>query len=145
MLFECHFVGGGEVLKKISDLVQESDWKTEKHVPVIDCPEALEKDKMFEISVEVGKEIAHPNTTEHHICWISLYFLPEGEKFPYQVGHYEFSAHGASVEGPNTSSVYTNHRLSAWMKTGKSGKLFAVSLCNIHGLWQSSKDIEFSS
>ena len=64
-------------------------------------------------------------------------------KFPRKVGHYEFSAHGASVEGPNTSSVYTNHRISAWMKTGKSGKLFAASLCNIHGLWQSSKEIEF--
>ncbi len=132
-------------MKKISDLVQESDWKTEKHVPVIDFPKTLQKDKMFEISVEVGKEIAHPNTTEHHICWASLYFLPEGEKFPYQVGHYEFSAHGASVEGPNTSSVYTNHRLSVWNKTRKAGKLFAVSLCNIHGLWQSSKEIEFSS
>jgi len=30
-------------------------------------------------------EIAHPNTTDHHIRWISLYFHPEGNKFTYDV------------------------------------------------------------
>jgi len=129
-------------VKKIGDLVQEADWTKEKHVPVIDCADTVTPDTLLEVKVALGKEIAHPNTTEHHISWISLYFHPDGEKFPYQIGHYEFTAHGASVQGPNTSSVYTHHAVTTWLKTSKSGTLIAVSLCNIHGLWQSSKEIK---
>ena len=129
-------------MKKIGELVQEADWKQEKHVPVIECAGAVKADEIFEVNVTVGKEIAHPNITEHHISWISLFFHPEGEKFPYQIGRYEFNAHGASVQGPNTSSIRTHHAATTWMKTNKPGTLIAVSLCNIHGLWQSSKEIK---
>lgn len=130
------------MLTKIADLVKTADWKMEKHVPVIDCVDEVAADEVFEVKVTIGKEIAHPNTTEHHINWISLYFQPEGEKFPYQVGHYEFTAHGASVQGPNTGAIYAHHALTTWVKINKPGTLFAVSICNIHGLWQSSKDIK---
>lgn len=128
-------------MTKIADLVKTADWKVEKHVPVIDCTDFVAANEVFEVKVGIGKEIAHPNTSEHHISWISLYFQPEGDKFPYQVGHYEFTAHGASVQGPNTGAVYTHHVLSTWIKINKPGILFAVSLCNIHGLWQSSKEV----
>jgi superoxide reductase len=129
-------------MKNLSEIIQEADWKKEKHVPVIECPDAVNPNEIFEVKVSIGKEIAHPNTTEHHISWISLFFYPEGEKFPYQIGHYEFSAHGASVQGPNTSSVFTHHAATLWLKTGKPGTIFALSLCNIHGLWQSAKEIK---
>lgn len=85
------------------------DWKKEKHVPVIDCPDAVTKGQMFKVTVTLGKEIAHPNETKHHICWIEAYFKPEGAKLPYQLGRFEFTAHGASVDGPDTSGVYTHH------------------------------------
>jgi superoxide reductase len=127
---------------KIGDLIQESDWKAEKHVPVIDCPDIVKKDEFFEVTAAIGKEIAHPNTTAHHITWITLYFLPEGEKFPYQIAKCDFTAHGASAMGPDTSTVYTNHKVTAYMKTGKPGTIIAESLCNIHGLWQFSKPIK---
>jgi superoxide reductase len=129
-------------MKKLSEAIQEADWKTEKHVPVIECADTVKANEMLEVKVSIGKEIAHPNTTEHHISWISVFFYPEGEKFPHQIGRYEFNAHGASVQGPNTSSVYTHHAATTWFKTGKPGTLLAVSLCNIHGLWQSSKEIK---
>ena len=129
-------------MKKIGELVQEADWKMEKHVPVIECADSLKADELFEVKVSVGREVAHPNTTEHHISWITLFFLPEGEKFPYQVARYEFWAHGASVQGPNTSSVYTHPAATGWIKTGKAGTFIAVSMCNIHGLWQSSKEVK---
>jgi superoxide reductase len=129
-------------LKKIGELVQEADWTKEKHVPVIECADAVKTDEIFAVKVTIGKEIAHPNTTEHHISWISLFFYPEGEKFPYQIGRYEFSAHGASVQGLNTSSIYTHHAVTTWLKTSKPGTFIAVSFCNIHGLWQSSKEIK---
>jgi hypothetical protein len=37
------------------------------HVPVIECPNAVAADEVFEVKVSLGKEVAHPNTTEHHI------------------------------------------------------------------------------
>lgn len=129
-------------MKSVKDLFQSADWKKEKHVPVIEASKKLKKGDVCKLAVSVGKEIAHPNTTEHHIRRISVYFLPEGEKFPYQIGEYRFCAHGESVQGPNTSSVYANPAVETSFKTDKSGTVFAVSFCNIHGLWENFLDIE---
>ena len=126
---------------KFGDRIQEADWKKEKHVPVIDCADRVSAGDVFQVKVSLGKEIAHPNTTEHHIRWITLFFHPEGEKFPFQVGHFEFCAHGESVAGPNQGPVYTDHVVVAALKITKPGTLQALALCNIHGLWESSKDI----
>lgn len=128
-------------MKSFGELYQTADWKAEKHVPAIECPDSVKKDELFQIRVTLGKEIAHPNTTAHHIRWISVYFLPEDAKFPYEIGKCTFAAHGESTEGADTSSVYTNHEASLSMKTGKPGTLYAASLCNIHGLWYSQKSI----
>ena len=128
-------------MAKIGDQVQTADWKSEKHVPVIDCPDTVTANEMFDVKISLGKEVAHPNTTEHHIRWIQLFFKPEGGKFAYQIGNFEFTAHGESVDGPNTGPVYTNHTVVASMKTTKPGELFALSLCNIHGLWEYSKPL----
>jgi superoxide reductase len=128
-------------MAKLGDIIQEADWKKEKHVPVIDCPATVASGEPFDVKVSLGKEIAHPNTTEHHIRWISLYFHPDGDKFPYQVGHFEFTAHGESAAGPNEGPVYTNHSISASLTVSKPGTLHALALCNIHGLWESSKAI----
>ena len=130
-------------MKKIGEIIQEADWKMEKHVPVIECKDTIKAEELFEVKVTVGKEIAHPNTTEHHISWVALFFLADDEKFPIQIARYEFGAHGASVQGPNTSTVYAQPSTVGWIKTGKTGTLIALSMCNIHGLWQSSKDVKF--
>jgi superoxide reductase len=127
---------------KLGELLKEADWKVEKHVPVIECSDAVQADEIFKITVGLGKEVAHPNTTEHHIRWISLFFHPKDEAFPYHIGYYEFNAHGESAKGPNTSSVYTHHEVTTSLKTSKSGTILALALCNIHGLWQSAKEIE---
>ena len=129
-------------MDKLGTLIQEADWKIEKHVPVIECPEMVKAGEMVEVTVGLGKEVAHPNTTEHHIRWISLFFNPEGGKFPYHLGHYEFNAHGESAQGPNTSSVYTHHQVTTSFKTSKPGTILALALCNIHGLWQSTKELK---
>ena len=125
--------------------IQKADWKREKHVPVIECPDRVKAGELFEVRVGVGKEIAHPNTTEHHIRWISVYFHPEGEKFTYDVGRFEFNAHGESTAGPNQGPVYTHPGVTLSMKINKPGTLHALAFCNIHGLWESSKEIELES
>lgn len=124
------------------ELFQSADWKTEKHVPVIEAPDKIKKGEICKVTVSVGKEIPHPNTTEHHIRWIEVYFWPEGEKFPFQIGKFEFTAHGESIAGPNTSTVYTQPETVCVFKTEKSGTIFASSYCNIHGLWENSKSLK---
>ena len=131
-------------MKPFGELFQTADWKTEKHVPVIDCPDQVKAGELFPVKVTLGKEIAHPNTTDHHIRWIAVYFLPEGAKFPYQVGLCEFTAHGESAEGADKGPVYTHHEVSLSMKTGKPGVIYATALCNIHGLWLSEKELKVS-
>jgi len=131
-------------MKPFAELFQTADWKAEKHVPVIECPDRVKAGELFPVKVTLGKEMAHPNTTAHHIRWISVYFHPEGEKFAYQIGHFEFSAHGESTEGPDTSSIYTHHEAGTSMRTSKPGTLYATALCNIHGLWHSAKEIKIT-
>ncbi len=125
-----------------NELFQSADWKTEKHVPVIEAPERIKRGEKSQVTVSVGKEIAHPNPTEHHIGWIEVYFLPQGEKFPFQVGKFEFTAHGESTQGPNTSTVYTDPEAVWNFQTEHPGTIYASSYCNIHGLWQNSREIE---
>jgi superoxide reductase len=129
-------------MKQLSELLQTADWKQEKHVPVIEVPEKTKKGENIKVTVSVGKQIPHPNTTEHHIVWIDVYFHPDGDKFPYHLAKCEFLAHGASVQGPNTSTIFTHPEASFTFKTDKSGTLHAVSYCNIHGLWSNSAELK---
>ncbi len=122
-------------MKSIGNLYQSGDWKGEKHVPVIHTPETVKKDELVDLRVVVGEEISHPNTLEHHILWIKIYFHPEGAKFPIEVGTYNFTAHG---EG----SVYNEPDVHLKFKAEKSGTIHATSYCNIHGLWENTAELK---
>ena len=126
---------------KFAEVVQTADWKSEKHVPMIVAPRTVKAGEKFIVEVSVGKEIAHPNTTEHHIRSILLCFKPDTGKFVYEVGSFEFSAHSESAEGPNKGPVMTEPVVQATLKLTGSGTLLAVSYCNIHGLWESFQEI----
>jgi len=121
-------------MKTLGQFVQTGDWKGEKHVPVIQCPEKVTANEAFELKVLVGEAIAHPNTLEHHIAWIKVYFLAEGKKFPVELATFNFSAHG---EG----EIFTEPVGVTNVKLPTSGTILATSYCNIHGLWENSLDI----
>jgi superoxide reductase len=125
----------------MGDLFQSGDWKNEKHVPVIECQDSVKAEEIFEVKLSIGKEISHPNTTEHHIRWMQLYFKPSNDKFAYQVGNFEFTAHGEAVAGANQGPVYTDHTVTAKLKVTQPGTLIAASYCNIHGLWENTREI----
>ncbi len=123
----------------ISESIKTADFKAEKHVPVI---EIIKKDGDYTVAgVKVGKEVAHPNTTEHYIAWIDLYYKADGENFVQHLGRAEFKAHGESATGANQGSLFTEPTASFRFKALKPGKLTAVSYCNIHGLWESELSI----
>lgn len=115
-------------MKKLTETVQSGDWKNEKHVPSI---EVTREDNLLKIQAFVGAEIAHPNTLEHHISWIKVFFQPEGAKFPIEVGSYEFSAHGEE-------DILSVPEVTAFVQTDKKGTVTALSYCNIHGLWENA-------
>lgn len=131
-------------MANLSEKIKQADWKTEKHVPVIEAPDRVTAGEVFDVKVTLGQEVAHPNTTEHHIAWVELYFHAEGEKAPHQIGSFQFGAHGESVDGPNTGPVYTHHCVATAMKTTQAGALHAVAYCNIHGLWESTKEVKLA-
>jgi superoxide reductase len=132
-------------MEQLKDIIKMDDWKKEKHVPVISlAKKKVKKGEFFEVEVTLGKSVSHPNTTAHHIRWISVYFLPDNENFPYHIADATFNSHGESVDGADTSTVYTNHTVKVEFKTEKSGTIMAAAYCNIHGLWQSSENIQVS-
>ena len=110
--------------------IRTGDWKGEKHVPVMEIDE---REHGMHVTVMVGKEIPHPNTPEHHIAWIELYFKPEDREFPVMVGRAAFTVHDEDMA--------TNPRAEFCLRTKKKGKLIALSYCNIHGLWESEMDV----
>lgn len=122
-------------MKSIGSFYQSGDWKGEKHVPVIHAPAAIKKGEEVEVKVVIGEEISHPNTFDHHIVWVKVYFLAAGSKFPVEVGNFDFSAHGENgiFTPPNVQTIFT---------TEKSGTIFATSYCNIHGIWENSQELK---
>jgi len=124
----------GTKMASLSTIIKSADWKTEKHAPVIEVPEGIVAGEEFKVKVSLGKAIAHPNTIEHHIAWISVFFQPEGAPVSFQVGHFEFTGHGPVFTAPSAKVAIT---------TDKPGTIQALSFCNIHGVWESSAEVKF--
>jgi len=95
-----------------------------KHTPIITAPETVNKDEAFEVTVEVGKLLAHPNEPGHFIEWIEAYC---GDTY---LGRVQYSG-GASYPKAvfKVKLTHAHGPLKIWAK------------CNLHGLWESTKDI----
>ncbi|MCM8803741.1 MAG: desulfoferrodoxin [Candidatus Omnitrophica bacterium] len=97
----------------------------EKHLPVITAPERVKRNQIFEVTIEVGKLRPHPNEPGHFIEWIELY---SGDTFLFRV-----SLSGSLSFPKVTIPVKLTHA---------HGPLKAWGKCNLHGLWENSKEIE---
>lgn len=99
----------------------------EKHVPVIEIENDGDGKKI--VKVTVGKEVPHPNTVEHHICWIELFGVKKENNQVVELGKANF--------GPTFTDP------TATFKTSLDGfkTLIALDYCNIHGVWENSLDI----
>lgn len=117
----------------ISQLFKSADWKAEKHVPAITLSGVFVSDSPLGVEVSVGKEIPHPNTVEHHISWIALYYVADGSQLPVELARAVFSAHGPEVVAEPV--------LKTVVKLPKPGTLHAAAYCNLHGLWESESAV----
>jgi len=102
----------------------------EKHVPVIHAPASAKAGEWFEVTVVVGEEVPHPNTPEHHITWITVFYKEDGPRPVYELAHFR------------PAGVVGDPRVSFRARVDKPGTLIALEHCNIHGLWDSSQRLE---
>lgn len=122
-------------MKTLSSQYQSGDWAGEKHVPAIHAPQSVKAGEVVEIKALIGEAIPHPNTFEHHIAWLKLYFQPSGSNFPVEIATFDFSAHGES-------DLFTEPFVTARFAATESGTIMATSYCNIHGLWENNIELE---
>ena len=125
----------------IGSSVKTADYTKEKHVPVVDLPDGIKAGVPFILTASVGKDVPHPNTTEHFIGWIALYFKADDGGPSTELAKFEFTSHGESALGPNKGATYSDPFGIAKVRLAKSGTIIAVSYCNIHGLWESSTHV----
>lgn len=95
----------------------------QQHKPVIRTPEKIERGEVFELLVEVGNPSLHPNAAGHFIEWIEAY---AGNTFLFRV---------------NLSSALSQPRVSIPVRLGGSGTLRVWHKCNLHGIWEGTKEI----
>ena len=95
-----------------------------KHVPTITAPESVKKGVCFEVTVEVGKLLAHPNEAGHSIEFVELY---ADETF---LGRVDLTA------------VKTCPKVTMCVALDHAHKeLRAYERCNLHGVWKGTKPI----
>lgn len=110
-------------VNEVSDPASATDLE-KKHIPVITAPKEVGPGQCFEVSVEVGKLLAHPNENAHFIQFIELY---AGTTYLTRV----------DLTAKTTCPV-----LKACVALPKDlGPLVAYERCNLHGVWKASSAI----
>ena len=125
-------------MKAFKDLIYTSETakgeaisKVESHTPKIDAPDTVKAGEKFKVRIKVGP---HPNKPEHSIRKIELYLYEEGRPFnPILLGCFEIAP------------VYVEPDIEIILTLKKKGVLYALSYCNLHGLWESRKEINVIS
>lgn len=102
--------------------------KVESHTPRIEAPDKVEAGKPFEMRITVGP---HPNKVEHSIRTIWIYFYEEGRPF-----------NPVHIMTINLEPVYSEPELTVKIKVPKSGTLYVLEYCNLHGIWEARKEIK---
>lgn len=105
--------------KAKSGNVEEMSDLEKKHTPVIEAPVKIKKGDPVEVSIEVGKYLAHPNENGHFIEWIELF---SGETFLARV---------------DLEPRLTSPKVKFVVALDHSHALIAKERCNLHGVWKS--------
>jgi len=100
-----------------------------KHLPVIEAPDSVKAGEPLEVTVQVGKLLAHPNEPGHHVESIELY-----------KGHVLLAR--ADLAGGLAEPKVTFTVLLTSDIGGADAGLRAFEKCNLHGTWESTRAIE---
>jgi len=118
----------GELIYSQEDAPQQVISKAETHTPKIEAPDTVKKGEPFEVKITVGP---HEMKPQHSIRYVEVWFYEEGRPFnPVRVAKIEWE--------PD----YTTAEATIKVVLQKSGVLYAISYCNLHGLWEARKEIK---
>jgi len=95
-----------------------------KHLPVLEAPDEVTAGECFEVRVEVGKLLEHPNEHKHHVQFVDLY---ADDTF---LARTDFTAVKTC---PKTTFCLALHE--------PVQELRAYEHCNMHGTWVYRKPI----
>ncbi len=109
-------------LNKPADIKSMTDLE-KKHTPIIEAPSKVKEGEVFEVNVEVGKLMKHPNEIGHFIQWIELY---SGDTFLTRV---------------DLTPELTEPKITVPVRLTHTHSLKTVIRCNLHGLWENTKEI----
>ena len=98
-----------------------------KHVPVITASTKPRKGECFEVTVEVGKLLEHPNTPAHFINFVELYADDT------YLGRTHFTHTRTCPVAKFCVALSHIHK-----------KLRAFAWCNLHGTWEGDLEMEVS-
>lgn len=97
----------------------------QKHTPVITLPETIKAEEFTPVRIKVG-EIDHPNENSHFIQWVELHMDDV------YLARYDF------IPVVMTPEVEVKIK---FIHSGLKTTLRAITRCNMHGLWEGTKDI----
>ncbi len=121
----------GSLIYSPETVSSEALKKKESHAPKIKAPDTVKSGEVFEVEVFVG---SHPSSIEHSIRWIEVYFYEEGRGFN--------PVHLATI---TFTPEYVEPSVKINLKLRKSGVLYVLGYCNLHGIWESRKEIKVVS
>lgn len=109
----------------------EAASKKETHAPKIEAPEKVKADQPFQVKISVGP---HPNTDTHSIRWIEVYVYEEGRNFnPIYVSRIDLAP------------GYAEPEVTITLRLKKNSVIYALAYCNLHGVWESRKEVKVES
>lgn len=121
----------GELIYSPERASGEALSKVESHTPKITAPESVRAGEPFEVEIKVGP---HPNTEQHSIRRIEVYFYEEGRPF-----------NPILVTSVDLAPVYAEPVLKVTLKLSRSGTIYAVEYCNLHGLWEAGREVRVTA
>lgn len=108
----------------VKDLGNMTDLE-KKHLPIVTTRKSVCKNECFEVVVEVGRLMAHPNEPGHHIDFIELY-----ADHTY-LARIDFTARTTCPIMKVCLSLDHVH-----------SRLRAFAHCNLHGTWECQAEIK---
>ena len=121
----------GKLVYTPETAVGEAISKVESHTPKIVAPDSVKAGEPFEIKITVGP---HPNTNEHSIRRIEIYFYEDGRTF-----------NPVFASSITLTPVYAEPNIKLNLKLTKNSTIYAVGYCNLHGLWEGRKEIRITT
>ncbi|MCF6148169.1 MAG: desulfoferrodoxin [Candidatus Kuenenia sp.] len=96
--------------------------KEKGHVPYVQLPGTVKAGEPFDLDIQIGHSL-HPMTPTHYIQWIEIYLGIE------------------LVSRIELSPLCPQAKVTIPVSMSKSSTLRVMTRCNLHGIWESIKEV----